>query len=119
MGDSGDRSVREVIESHLALRKAGEVEQDIEHNFSPDVVLLTGTGVYRGHHGVRSSSAELSRYLGEGTFHYRQLIVEGRAGFLEWAADGSGGRIRDGADSFVVEDGRIVLQTIHYTVDSD
>lgn len=38
-------------------------------------------------------------------------------GFLEWtarAADGS--RVEDGADSFVIRDGRIRAQTIHYTV---
>ncbi|MBV8349923.1 MAG: nuclear transport factor 2 family protein, partial [Mycolicibacterium sp.] len=28
-----------------------------------------------------------------------------------------GARVRDGADSFVIEDGWIVAQTIHYTVE--
>ena len=36
---------------------------------------------------------------------------------FEWTADGPTARVRDGADSFVIRDGRIVVQTIHYTVE--
>ena len=37
--------------------------------------------------------------------------------FLEWAYEDSTTRVRDGADSYLIEDGKIVAQTIHYTVE--
>jgi len=44
------------------------------------------------------------------------MLVEGELGFLEWSARGSGAEVEDGADSYLIRDGRIVAQTIHYTV---
>lgn len=41
---------------------------------------------------------------------------QGEVGFLEWTAEADGGRVDDGADSYVIRNGRIVAQTIHYTV---
>lgn len=114
---STHRDAKDVVESHLRLRREGDVETDIQRNFSPDVVLLTGTGVYRSHDGVRASADELSSYLGEATFEYTNVLIEDQVGFLEWTAKGSRGVVRDGADSFVVEDGLIAYQTIHYTVE--
>jgi hypothetical protein len=37
--------------------------------------------------------------------------------FLEWTATCATARVRDGADSFWIRGGRIVAQTIHYTVE--
>ena len=35
---------------------------------------------------------------------------------MEWTADGKDRGVYDGADSFVVEDGKIIMQTIHYSI---
>jgi hypothetical protein len=45
------------------------------------------------------------------------VLVDGRFAFLEWTADSGHARVGDGAGSFVIEDGWIVAQTIHYTVE--
>jgi hypothetical protein len=44
-------------------------------------------------------------------------MVEGRFAFLEWTSEAEQTRVRDGADSFVIEGGWIIAQTIHYTVE--
>jgi hypothetical protein len=36
--------------------------------------------------------------------------------FIEWMVDAGEVRVDDGADSFLIEEGKIVHQTIHYTV---
>lgn len=59
---------------------------DLARRSAREVVVLTARGVLHGHGGVRES-----------------------AGLLYQA-------IRDGVDSYLIEDGRIVAQTIHYTV---
>ena len=117
---TGTRDTREVIEDHLALRIEGDLEADIERNYHPDVVLLQGTGILHGHDGVRDSAAQLDEYLGpDARFRIRTLYTSGRHGFIEWWGEADGRVVCDGADSFVVEEGRIVAQTIHYTVEDD
>jgi hypothetical protein len=37
--------------------------------------------------------------------------------FLEWAYEDENVRVRDGADSYLIGNGKIVAQTIHYTVE--
>lgn len=110
------KTTEEVFEDHLQKRAAGKVEADIETNYADDVIVLTGTGIFRGHQGVRDSAAELSHYLGRGEFDYRNKLVEGDYAFLEWQGKSGGRRVCDGADSFVVRDDKIVMQSIHYTV---
>jgi hypothetical protein len=36
--------------------------------------------------------------------------------FLEWSATSEQARVEDGADSFLIRHGRILMMTIHYTV---
>jgi SnoaL-like domain len=126
MEDLSTRTAQEVLDDHLKLDEhfgAEEdwhriVEEDIRRNVSEDVVVLINRGTFRGHEGIR----ELARMLGEElpehrAFEYTYRAVEGRMAFLEWAYEDSRVRVRDGADSYLIEDGKIVAQTIHYTVE--
>lgn len=111
------RSATEVFHSHLINRLKGDTENDITTNYATDVLLLTGTGAYQGHDGVRQSATELSNNLGKGgDFRYNHTLVDGDYAFLEWTARSPGGDVCDGADSFVIQDGLIVFQSIHYSL---
>ena len=110
------RTTTEVFEDHLAKRLAGDVEGDIRDNYAKDVIFLTGTGAFEGHDGVKKSAAELDAYVGNIPYEYNHTLIKDKYAFLEWTAKGKNKEVLDGADSFVIEDGKIVLQTIHYTV---
>jgi SnoaL-like domain len=110
------RSTRDVFDDHLRRAAERDVEGDIEHNFAPDVVLLTGVGILRGHDGVRRSREILHADIASGRYEYVTRLVDGDAAFLEWRAESDEVEINDGADSFVITDGRIRIQTIHYTI---
>ncbi|HET8748825.1 MAG TPA: nuclear transport factor 2 family protein [Ramlibacter sp.] len=116
---SPNRSAAEVFESHLAFRKQHDLEQDIATNYSEDVVLLTLTGIFRGLPGLRACAAELQEYFPDGHYDYRVRLVEGEIAFLAWSGRSATGKVHDGADTFHIRDGKIVVQTIHYTVDRD
>jgi hypothetical protein len=121
------RTAREVLDDHLNLAQKWEghevdletvVQADLERNVSKDIVLLTSRGTFRGYAGVM----ELAQMLGEelpehNSFEYTYVAAEGRMAFLEWAYEDSTTRVTDGADSYLIEDGKIVAQTIHYTVE--
>jgi hypothetical protein len=124
MEDRSIRTAQEVLDDHLKLDEhfgAGEawhriLEEDIRRNASEDVVALINRGACRGHDVVRA----LTRMLGEklpkhGPFEYTHRIFEGRAAFLEWAHEDDKIRVRDGADSYLKDGGKIVAQSIHYT----
>jgi hypothetical protein len=112
----GARSPREVLEDHLALRMANELEDDIRRNYDPEVILLSLTAARRGHDGVRQMAAELQRDCAGNDYEYDEVLVNDDVGMLVWSARCPQGTITDGTDSFVVRDGRIAVQTVHYHV---
>jgi hypothetical protein len=110
------RSPREVLEDHLALRKASKLDDDIRRNYDADVVLLSLTASRRGHDGVREMADELQRDCAGNDYEYDEVLVNDDVGMLVWSARCPQGTITDGTDSFVVRNGRIAVQTIHYHV---
>ena len=111
------RSAEEVFEDHLRLAGEHRFDEDVERNLSPDCVVLERRGIFRGHDGVRELARLLAKELPDAPYTYTNRLIEGRIAFLEWTAEAEGARVRDGADSFVIEDGWIAAQTIHYTVE--
>jgi hypothetical protein len=111
------RTAREVLDDHLNLARTWDFETDLERNFSDDIVLLTGYGIYKGKEGVREKVQLLNEQLPNGTWTYNTVMAEDELGFLEWTAVAeNGARVEDGADSYLIRNGRIHAMTIHYTV---
>ena len=111
------RTAREVLDDHLNLAMAWEFETDLARNFADDVILLTGYGIFRGKEGVKQKVRLLGEHLPGGQWEYTTIMAEGDMGFLEWRATAdNGARVEDGADSYLIRDGRIHAMTIHYTV---
>jgi hypothetical protein len=115
------RSPQEVLDHHLALAREGDLGTDLQRNYHPDIVLLTSFGTYRRHEGVRTLTRRLNELAPDATFDYHDVQVEGDVGFLQWSGRATNGTlVLDGADSYVIREGRIVAQTIHYrTEDGD
>src|SRR6266508_1212478 len=123
--DLSRRTAREVLDDHLNIANewvGADLEEvlraDLERNVSEDVVILINRGTFRGYDGVR----ELARMLGEelpehNAFEYTHVAADGRMGLLEWTYEDSTVRVRDGVDSSLIENGKIVAQTIHYTLE--
>jgi hypothetical protein len=115
---SSHRSTHEVFHSHLDLRLEGKLEEDLALNYAPGIVQLTASsGVRRGHDGVRSGAQELGQQLPDARFRYLVCEVEGDLAFLVWDAECATGCVHGGADTFLIRDGKIVVQTIQYRVE--
>ena len=105
------RTTTEVFEDHLQRRLRGDVEGDVRTNYVEGVVLITGTGTFKGCDGVRESASQLEKYSGKNaTFEYKHTVVEGSYAFLEWTSVADDTVVGDGADSFVIQDGKIIFQ---------
>ncbi|WP_106819463.1 nuclear transport factor 2 family protein [Janibacter massiliensis] len=111
------RGTGKVFDEHVQQGAHGTVDEDLERNYASDVVVLTGAGAHRGHEGVRELAELLRGQLPQAEFTYTARVFAGEVALLEWTAQAAnGGRVEDGADSFLIRNGRIQAQTIHYTV---
>ena len=110
------RSAHEVFEDHLILAQEGKLEEDIKRNNAIDIVLLTNYGTFYGHEGVREAAKLLNRQLPGGRYNYELKLCHEEVCFLHWTGDSHESHIADGADSFLIKDGKIKIQTIFYTV---
>ena len=125
MDDLSRRSAREVLDDHLNIANEwGDVPleevlaEDLRRNVSENIVILINRGTFHGYDGVRELAELLSEELPEhAAFQYTYIAADGPVGLLEWTYEDSTVRVRDGVDSYVIENGKIVAQTIHYTVE--
>jgi hypothetical protein len=116
-GDGGmTRTTLEVLTDHLNRRQAGDVEGDLAANYSEDVVYLCMYGRHVGHEGVRTMANLLATQLPDAEFQYPTIEAHEDFAFCEWTGLGEKTRVDDGADSYLIRDGRIVAQTVHYTI---
>jgi hypothetical protein len=113
------RTAHEVLEDHLRRRSEGDLEGDLRENYHPDVVVLTAKHVKRGHDGVRESAHLLWQAVADGgDYRYDSVLADDRMALLEWRAKTEEIRVSAGVDSYLIEDGLITAQTIHYRVEN-
>ncbi len=108
------RSPEEVFDDHLRLRSVADFETDLRRNYAEDILLFCEVGVLEGHDAIRASARRLGLQLPEARFEFTARWVAGEYAFLVWRAESDRFSVEDGADSFVIRDGRIVMQTIFY-----
>lgn len=122
--DLSGRTAREVLDDHLMIANewAGRpfeeiLEEDLRRNVAEDIVILMPQGVFHGHEGVRLLAHQLAEELPQHrAFDYLHVAAEGRVGLLVWTYEDGNVQVADGVDSYLIEGGKIVGQTIRYTV---
>jgi hypothetical protein len=110
------RTFQEVFDDHLYLSEIGDFESDIHRNYSPDTVVLMGNKAYKGYQGIRELALRLKDELPKASFQHAVKIVDKEIALLEWTAQSEKFEVMDGVDSYLFRDGKIVGQTIHYTL---
>jgi len=114
--NNAERDPEEVFEDHLKLANIGAFEEDLARNYTEDIVLLTNYGDFHGHEGVREAAKLLQNQLPEGKYNYVLKRCHENICFLHWTGNSKKSFIEDGADSFHVDNGKIKIQTIYYSV---
>lgn len=108
------RTTEQVLDDHLERRVIGDLETDLRRNYADDIVLLTCNSEYVGHDGIRTSAARLREQLPDVRYEFIAKKVHGPYALLVWRADSHRFRAIEGSDTFVIQDGKIKLQTVHY-----
>jgi hypothetical protein len=109
------RSTRQVIEDHIRLQIAGQFDEDLRRNYAQDIVLLTESGrEVRGYEAVRNAASRLYQHGPGSCYEMVALTVIGEYGLLIWKISAPDYVIDGAADSFVVVNGKIRMQSSHY-----
>jgi hypothetical protein len=103
--DPRARSPEEVFDDHLRLAAEHRFHEDIDRNVAPDCVILERRGIYHGRDGARELARLLEQELPDAPYTYITRLTAGRVAFLEWTAEAAHTRVRDGADSFLIDNG--------------
>jgi ketosteroid isomerase-like protein len=105
-------STKDVLENHLncfAQRDLAGILSD----YAPDAVLFTPDGPLRGTGAIRPLFETLLAEFGKpgADFRMQQQLVEGDYAFITWTAQTADRHYELGTDTFVIRDGKIVVQS--------
>lgn len=102
-----------VLDHHLASFGSGDVDAIVSDYASDAVILIPGTA-FRGHDEIRGLFDALVEEFGqEGVkFELTHRAVEGDIAFITWTAETGKGVYEMATDTFVIDDGKIVAQTV-------
>jgi len=101
-----------VLDHHLAAFDSGDMS-NILSDYAPNAVLITRDGQFRGHRQIKPV---LRRLLNDvfstcTTFKMAQQVVEGDVAFIVWSAESKKFLVPLATDTYLVRDGKIVVQT--------
>ena len=101
-----------VLDHHLQCFGTCDLE-GVLADYSGDSALLTPLGVLRGRDAIRSFFATaFAEFSQPGTsLALKTAIVEGDCAFIVWDAETADNRFEDASDTFVIRDGKILVQT--------
>jgi ketosteroid isomerase-like protein len=106
------RSTKGVIDNHLKCFGEGNLE-GILSDYAPDAVLFTAEAPRRGIDEIRPLFEDMLAEFGKpgAIFRLEHLSVEGDSGYILWTAETADNVYELGTDTFVVRNGKIVVQS--------
>jgi len=105
-------STKDVIDNHLKCFGEGDLP-GILSDYAPGAVLFTTEGTLKGADAIRPLFQAMIDEFGKpgAAFRMQQLSVEGDYAYIVWTAETAENTYEIGTDTFVVKDGKIVVQS--------
>jgi ketosteroid isomerase-like protein len=112
-------ATKDVLDHHLAAFGAGDVDEMLK-DYTDDSRLITANGTIAGLGPLREAfTGILGGLFAPGTYEFTVEAehIEGEVAFITWHADCESADVPFGADTFLVRDGKIAVQTFAMKVD--
>jgi ketosteroid isomerase-like protein len=105
-------STKELLDHHLKCFGEGDL-QGLLSDYAPGAVLLTPDGPLRGADAIKPFFQALFAEFGKpgAAFSMKQESVEGDYAYILWTAETADNVYEVGTDTFVVRDGKVVVQS--------
>ena len=103
----------QVLSHHIRALGSGALDEIVD-DYIEDSVLITPDGTVKGLSGIRAAfQGFLSGLFKPGTYEltFDVRLVEGEVAYLIWHAKCASANIVYGTDTFIVKDGKILVQT--------
>ena len=117
MKDLTQRSTLEVVEHHNTALNSGNLEETLL-DYAADAVIVTPGGTVEGIEAIRAFFQDsIQNHLPpESRITYHQVCAAGRLGYTRWNAESPYVTYLLGSDTFIVENGKITMQSfVGYT----
>jgi hypothetical protein len=111
------RTAEQTIREHVALLQGGNLDQAM-CDFADDAQIVLPGQVVQGLDAIRGGLSGVGALLGGAVPQVRTLTATDSVVLLTFTAFGTPCTIPDGSDTYVVEKGHIVTQTVHDTFHS-
>jgi ketosteroid isomerase-like protein len=112
-------ATRDVLHHHLAAFGAGDVDEALK-DYTEDSILMTANGTIAGLGPLREAfTGFFGGLFAPGTYEFTLDAehIEGEVAFISWHATCASADIPFGADTFLVRDGKIAVQTLAAKID--
>ena len=105
-------STKDVVDHHLKSFGEGDLK-GILSDYAPGAILFTPEGPLRGIDAIRPLfQAMLAEFRKPGAaFSLKQQFVEGDYAYILWTAETADNVYELGTDTFVIREGKIVIQS--------
>lgn len=106
-------ATRQVFDHHIGALLSGDLE-GIVADYTDESVIIGPEGVIRGRNAIREMFAGyLATLFKPGTYQLEadKVHVDGDIAFVMWHANCVGADVAFAADTFVIKDGKIAVQT--------
>ena len=105
-------STKDVVDHHLKSFGEGDLK-GILSDYAPGAVLFTPEGPLRGIDAIRSLFQAMLAEFGKpgAAFSLKQQFVEGDYAYILWTAETADNVYEMATDTFVVREGKIVIQS--------
>ena len=108
------RSPQETLKAHIEALESSDLNA-IMADYADDAVILTPDAVMQGHAEVEAFFTGALQMLPEPKFVLNPAVHHGDITLLRWMATSPAGKINDGVDTFVIQDGTIRVHTSSFT----
>jgi hypothetical protein len=103
---------QEILNHHLSAFMEADVDEVLK-DFTEESELLTPDGALKGLNAIRSFLEEVFKMVPKGsTLETKQMIVRDNLAYITWSGESSFVSIPLGTDSFIIENDKIVYQTL-------
>ena len=102
----------QALERHMSAVGSNDLDA-ILATYAPDALLITPERTYRGHAEIRSAWEKLLAdvFTDDADFKMVRQVVAGDIAFIAWSVETKGVRVPLATDTYLVRDGRIIVQT--------
>jgi hypothetical protein len=111
------RNAQQTIEEHLALMQAGKLEEAM-CDYAEDAVVVMPGQVIQGRANISTGLSNVTGLIGGAVPEVKSITVNRSVVMLTFSVSGVPCAIPDGSDTYIIEKGQIVTQTVHDTFKS-